>query len=67
MAGLRVTLSEHLADVLISLFEASLEQGYNYDDLMMADEWAFRCSVERARVRKIFRERQKARKFLKEL
>lgn len=60
-AGLRITLSEHLADALISLFEASIEKGYNYDDRMLADRNAFRRSVERARVRKRFRERQKAR------
>jgi len=66
VAGLRVTLSEHLADALISLFEGSIEQGYNYDDLMLADEWAFRRSVERARVRKRFVERQKLKAKLKE-
>lgn len=67
MAGLRVTLSEHLADVLIDLFEASIEQGYDYDGQMLTDRDAFRRSVERARVRRIFRERQKVRKSEKEL
>ncbi len=62
MAGLRVTLSEHLADALIGLFGDSIEQGYNYDARMLEDHFDFRLSVERARVRKIFRERQKARK-----
>lgn len=65
-ASLRVSLSEHLADTLIDLFELSLECDYNYGPEMLEDFYRFQRSVNTGRVCKRFNEKKAAAKYKEE-